>query len=101
MAVVVDPLRLDLHHRRQEWRGPEQYIVAGGNSRHYPTPFVRFWSLDPLYILCHGLLPGGNRLGLTITNNLKRPEPQGQASALDALPARVGQRLVNSHAGRA
>src|SRR4030088_973681 len=100
MAVVIDPLRLDLHHRRQKWRGPEQHIVAGGNSRHYPSPFVLFRSLDPLYILCHVHHQGGYRLGLTTTNNLKRPEPQALASAIKALAARFGNRLITSRAVR-
>ena len=46
MAVVVDPLRFDLHHRRQKRRGPEQHIVAGGNSRHSPIPVCSIH--DPL-----------------------------------------------------
>src|SRR6266852_6568475 len=100
MAVVVDPFRLDLHHRGQKWRGPEQHIVAGGNSRHQLSSFARFRSLDPLYILCHGLLPGGNRLGATITNNLKRPEPQALAITIEALAARFGNRLITSQAVR-
>src|SRR6266851_5237040 len=100
MAVVVDPLRLDLHHRGQKWRGPEQHIVAGGNNRHQSSSFARFRSLDPLYILCHGLAPGGYRVGLTITNNLKRPEPQALASTVEALAARFGNRLITSQAVR-
>src|SRR6266851_3432820 len=100
MAVVVDPLRLDLHHRGQKWRGPEQHIVAGGNNRHQSSSFARFRSLDPLYILCHGLPPGGHRVGLTITNNLKRPEPQALAATVEALAARFGNRLITSRAAR-
>src|ERR1700737_2149744 len=100
MAVVVDPFRLDLHHRRQKWRGPEQRIVAGRNTRHQLSSFPRFRSLDPLYILCHGNLPGGYRLGKTITNNLTRPEPQALASTIETLAARFGNRLITSQAVR-
>src|SRR3981081_4554512 len=100
MAVVVDPLRLDLHHRREVWGGPEQRIVAGSNNRHQLSSFDRFRSLDPLYILCHGNSPGGYRLGITITNNLKRPEPQALAGTLEALAARFGNRLITSQAVR-
>src|SRR3981081_441058 len=100
MAVVVDPLRLDLHHRREVWGGPEQRIVAGSNNRHQLSSFDRFRSLDPLYILCHGNSPGGYRLGITITNNLKRPEPRALASAVEALAARFGNRLITSQAVR-
>src|SRR5437879_1974258 len=100
MAVVVDPLRLDLHHRRQKWRWPEQHLVAGSNTRHQLSSFARFRSLDPLYILCHGNLPGGYCLGITVTNNLKRPEPQELASTIEALAARFGNRLITSKAVR-
>src|SRR5450432_3069618 len=65
-----------------------------------PTPSVRPWSLDPLYIVCHGLSPGGTRVGMTITNNLKRPEPQALASAVESLAARFGNRLITSQAVR-
>src|SRR3982075_1660818 len=100
MAVVIDPLRLNLHHRRQKWRGPEQHIVAGSNNRHQLSSFDRFRSLDPLYIVCHGNSPGGYRLGITITNNLKRPEPQALAATVEALAARFGNRLITSQAVR-
>jgi hypothetical protein len=45
MAIVVDPLRLDLRHRCQKRRGPEQRIVpgvSGGSHRHQSSPLVRF-----------------------------------------------------------
>src|SRR6266852_8174873 len=100
MAVIVDPLRLDLHHRREEWRRPEQHVVAGGSVSHSSIPFARSSSLDPLYILCHGNFPGGYRLGITITNHLKRPEPQALASTVEALAARFGNRLITSQAVR-
>ena len=41
MAVVIDPLRLDLHHRRQERAGPERRIVGGFSARHHLIPLVR------------------------------------------------------------
>ena len=37
---------------------------------------------------------------MTITNNLKRPEPQALAGALEALAARFGNRLITSQAVR-
>jgi D-lactate dehydrogenase (cytochrome) len=39
-------------------------------------------------------------LGITTSNNLKRPEPQILASALEALAARFGNRLITSQAVR-
>jgi D-lactate dehydrogenase (cytochrome) len=39
-------------------------------------------------------------LGLTITNNLKRPEPQALVSAIETLAARFGNRLITSQAVR-
>jgi D-lactate dehydrogenase (cytochrome) len=40
------------------------------------------------------------RVGVTVTNNLQRPEPQALASAIEALAARFGNRLVTSQAVR-
>src|SRR3979411_847367 len=57
-------------------------------------------TLDPSYILCHGLLPGGYRVGLTITNHLKRPGPRALANTVEALAARFGNRLIPSQAVR-
>jgi len=37
---------------------------------------------------------------MTITNNLKRPEPQALASTIEALAARFGNRLITSQAVR-
>ena len=39
-------------------------------------------------------------MGITITNNLKRPEPQALASTVEALAARFGNRLITSQAVR-
>ena len=39
-------------------------------------------------------------MNITITENLKRPEPKALASALEALAARFGNRLVTSQAVR-
>jgi D-lactate dehydrogenase (cytochrome) len=39
-------------------------------------------------------------LGITITNHLKRPEPQALAATLEALAARFGNRLITSQAVR-
>jgi D-lactate dehydrogenase (cytochrome) len=39
-------------------------------------------------------------LGITIANHLKRPEPQALASAVQALAARFGNRLITSQAVR-
>src|ERR1700727_1055062 len=39
-------------------------------------------------------------LGITPTNHVKRPEPQALASALEALAARFGNRLITSQAVR-
>src|ERR1700694_6267315 len=101
MAVVVDPVRCDLHHRRQEWRGPEQQLVTGGNSCHQPSPLFDSDPLTPYISFARvGLTPGGNRLGITITNHLKRPEPQALAGALEALAARFGNPLITSQAVR-
>src|ERR1022692_4569516 len=57
-------------------------------------------SLDRLYILCKGSPPGGYRVGIPITNHLKRPEPQELAAAIEALAARFGNRLITSRAVR-
>ena len=57
--------------------------------------------LTRLYILCHGRsMPGGSTWATTVTNNLKRPEPEALASALEALAARFGNRLITSQAVR-
>src|SRR3954462_4541835 len=40
------------------------------------------------------------KLGLSVTHNLARPEPQALASAIEALAARFGNRLVTSQAVR-
>src|SRR5260370_14324650 len=56
------------------------------------TPYISFASV--------GLEPGGVRLGRTITNHLKRPEPQALAGAVEALAARFGNRLITSQAVR-
>ena len=42
MAIIVDPLWLDLHEGSQERRGPEQYILGGSSSRHqaFPISFI-------------------------------------------------------------
>src|SRR5213076_3619105 len=45
-------------------------------------------------------LPGGYRLGMTSANNLKSAEPRALASALEALAARFGNRLITSQAVR-
>jgi D-lactate dehydrogenase (cytochrome) len=39
-------------------------------------------------------------VGLSVTHNLKRPEPQALASTIEALAARFGNRLVTSQAVR-
>ena len=39
-------------------------------------------------------------MGITVTNHLKRPEPQALASAIEALAARFGNRLITSRAVR-
>ncbi len=39
-------------------------------------------------------------MGITITNNVKRPEPQAVISAIEALAARFGNRLITSQAVR-
>ena len=39
-------------------------------------------------------------MGTTITNDLKRPEPQALANAIEALAARFGNRLITSQAVR-
>ena len=39
-------------------------------------------------------------MATTISNNLKRPEPQALASAVEALAARFGNRLITSQAVR-
>src|SRR5437899_11096930 len=69
MAVIVDPLRLDLHYRRKERRGPEQHIIAGGNTRHSVHSARSISILDPLYILCHGIFAG--RISLAHNHNQK------------------------------
>src|SRR5260221_12286422 len=56
------------------------------------TPYISFATV--------GREPGGYRLGLTITNQLKRPEPQALAGAVAALAARFGNRLITSPAVR-
>src|ERR1043165_6397246 len=42
----------------------------------------------------------GNDVGLSVTQNLPRPEPQALASTIEALAARFGNRLVTSQAVR-
>ena len=64
MAVIVDPLRLDLHHRRQERRGserrssPAECVVMRSIpsfAGHHPlTPYISFATV---------FLPGGFRRG--------------------------------------
>src|SRR5260221_4305395 len=56
------------------------------------TPYISFATV--------GREPGGYRLGLTITNQLKRPEPQALAGAVAALAARFGHPLITSQAVR-
>src|SRR5579864_9427690 len=59
-------------------------------------------SLDPLLILCHGP-PRIRRTTVATTiphHNLTRPEPQALQSALEALAARFGNRLITSQAVR-
>ena len=58
--------------------------------------------MTPLYILCHGRLKAGrnSRGDNDHRNNLKRPEPQALASAVEALAARFGNRLITSQAVR-
>src|SRR5215471_2270579 len=144
MAVIVDPLRLDMHDGGQERRRRQRHVLQGDCGRHNPFP----WSLDPLYILCHrrlkhdperravGLRPDRCGVGfprgkckalarrscsnknvgaripsrfragrmtevaLTTIDNLKRPEPQALASALEALAARFGNKFITSQAVR-
>ncbi|KAH2824856.1 hypothetical protein KXV85_000292, partial [Aspergillus fumigatus] len=76
MAVVIDPLRLDLHHGRHE-RGGRQLQVAGGGC-------------------------GGHRVSRSAqsASTLQRPEPQALKSAVEALAARFGNRLITSQAVR-
>src|SRR5579864_2303140 len=72
-------------------------------------------TLDPLYILCHGISPNtaaltfANSPGLknrkfalasTITNNPKRAEPKAVAAVVEKLAARFGNHLVTSQAVR-
>jgi D-lactate dehydrogenase (cytochrome) len=58
---------------------------------HRPlTPYTSFATVGS---------PGGNGVAI-VTNNLKRPEPQALASAIEALAARFGNHLVTSQAVR-
>ena len=102
MAVIVDPLRLDLHHRRQKRRGPEQRIVAGGNASSFIHPRLFDSGLLTPYISFATV--GLSREDIVWASpspiNLKRPEPQALAGTLEALAARFGNRLITSQAVR-
>jgi D-lactate dehydrogenase (cytochrome) len=56
------------------------------------TPYISFARV--------GLKAGRKPLGITVTDHLKRPEPQALARTLEALAARFGNRLVTSQAVR-
>src|ERR1700679_734181 len=95
MAVIVDPLRLDLHYRRQEWRRPARTchgVHSFFSLGHRPlTPYISFATVFPRE---------NSTVDTTITNNPKRAEPKAVAAAVDKLAARFGNRLVTSQAVR-
>src|SRR5207245_3848193 len=100
MAVIVDPLWLDLHHRGHEWGGRQLRFPGGGRGRHRLS-LAAIWFLTP-YISFATVAQSREEIDVatTITSTLKRPEPQALKSAVDALAARCGNRLINSQAVR-
>src|SRR4051812_41651585 len=96
VAVIIDPLRLDLHDRRPKERWAVQHVV---DVRHSCSSSA-ISSLDRLYKLCHGPASLRGTIVGHIALNSKRPEPQALATVIEALTARFGNRFVTSLAVR-
>src|SRR6266404_4876875 len=88
-----------LSHNSSMARSSSTLSPAAAVAIH-PSPLVRFRSLTPYISFATVFLPGGYRLGTTITNHLQRPEPQAMAATIEALALRFGNRLITSLEGQ-